>query len=73
MAKAEIIAIRDVAADFARQTMVTHKEIQYTIDAKGPYLAYMPIEDFTPAKARAMVETRAKEWAQTTGALADQR
>lgn len=73
MAKAEIVAIRDVAADFARQTEVTHKELQYTIDGKGPFLAYIPIADFSPAKARALVEGKAKEWAQTTGALTEQR
>ena len=67
MAKGEIVAIRDVAMNLADPTSFTHKEIQYRIDGQGPYVVYLPSEQFSADKALEIIKQKVKDWAATVG------
>ena len=67
MAEGTITQMRDVAMDITRPMTITHKEVQYTIDGKGPFSMFMPISEFTADKAVAMVHERVIEWAKVVG------
>lgn len=67
MAKGEITAIRDVAADFARPGMFTHKEVQFRIDGAGPFSVMIPMDEYSAKKAMDEVGKKVREWAEIVG------
>lgn len=67
MAKGMIVAIRDVPGDARRPRELTHKEVSFTIDDTGPFSLLVPLEEYTPQKATAMVQAKVHEWAEVVG------
>lgn len=73
MAKGEIAAIRDIALNLADPMTMTHKEVQFRIDGQGPYVLYLPIEQYTAEKAIELVLKKVKEWSQVVGKALEQK
>lgn len=73
MARADITHIRDVPSPVASRLGMTDKEIGYRIDNMGPFLLYIPIEDYTPQEALKRIQVKLKEWAEVVGKTLEQK
>ena len=73
MAKAEIISIREVPSLQGARLGQMDKEVQYRIDGIGPFVVYIPVEDYSPKAAMERVQARLKEWAEVVGKTLEQK
>ena len=65
--KAEIFSIREVPSPFAARIGQLDKEVQYRIDGMGPFVLYVPVEEYAPKVVMDRLAARVKEWAEVVG------
>ena len=65
--KAEILSVREVNSPLTARMGQLDKEVQYRIDGMGPFVLYIPLEDYSLKVVQEKVQARLKEWAEVVG------
>ncbi len=65
--KAEVTSIREIPSPFTARIGQLDKEIQYTIDGKGPFYLYIPVAEYVPKVLQDRLQARVNEWAAAVG------